>query len=375
MSQCQEGVSDRFKPIASPLRGEVARVVHRPAQPRRLSLMPADTVELRGIDQNLLFRCLYAQDVGDMAGRHGVPVRFELDTAVVPADPQGDFGGVVRMKRQDLQRRLFLLHKQVDGGALRGVVDVQVGLLPEPPPCRGPQVLHVLKLPSCQQVALDILKRRFDLSFGLGASRSACDGLALVMRDERGERGVEDRPAALPSQDNRFFVVVQTLFRDSLKVLEGVLMPPDQTVVVMTRREVDVLSARKAQHIGETLHRTAAGPGKAQRIGAPIHLPLSARVRFKPDHRIPAGLSQSSQQVPQDADPSGIALVPDLLMHPHRREIRVCVQQLPDLLGEAVQFARPRERPGERFVSRVPPVLMGPEDSPDCVAGCLEVPA
>ena len=61
------------------------------------------------------------------------------------------------------------------------------------------------------------------------------------MRDKRSERGVKDRPAALPSEHNGLLIVVQAFPRHSAIVLEGVLMPTDEAVEVMASREVDVV--------------------------------------------------------------------------------------------------------------------------------------
>ena len=71
------------------------------------------------------------------------------------------------MQRQGLKRRVLLFHKQLYRGALRGVMDMQIGLLFKPPPGRGPQVFHVLKVPPAEQVFLHIVKRGFDLPLGL----------------------------------------------------------------------------------------------------------------------------------------------------------------------------------------------------------------
>jgi hypothetical protein len=68
--------------------------------------MPGDEFNLGGVDQDLVLRCLEAQDIGDVAGWDGVVVRLKLDITVWAADPQGDFGAVIGMKRQGLKRFL-----------------------------------------------------------------------------------------------------------------------------------------------------------------------------------------------------------------------------------------------------------------------------
>ena len=68
--------------------------------------MVGDELNLGGVDQDLVLRCLEAQDVGDVAGGDGVAVRLKLDRAVWPAEPQRHFGAVIGMKGQGLKRFL-----------------------------------------------------------------------------------------------------------------------------------------------------------------------------------------------------------------------------------------------------------------------------
>ena len=46
------------------------------------------------------------------------------------------------------------------------IVDMEIGLLFEPPPCSGPEVLEVLKVSSAEQIPFYILKRRLNFPFG-----------------------------------------------------------------------------------------------------------------------------------------------------------------------------------------------------------------
>jgi len=107
--------------------------------------MPGDELNLGGVDPDLVLRCLEAQDVGDVAGGDGVVVRLKLDVAVWPADPQGYFGAVIGMKRQGLE---CFLGKELQGRVPGRVVDMQIGLLFEPPPGSGLEVFEVLKVSS-----------------------------------------------------------------------------------------------------------------------------------------------------------------------------------------------------------------------------------
>jgi len=61
--------------------------------------MVGDEFNLGGIDQDLMFRGLEAQDVGDVAGGDGVAVRLKFNEPVWPADPKRHFGAVIGMNR------------------------------------------------------------------------------------------------------------------------------------------------------------------------------------------------------------------------------------------------------------------------------------
>ena len=98
-SQFQKGLPDRLQTVAVPFGLKVIRVFHLLAQPCRISLMVGDELNLGGIDQDIMFRCLEAQDVGDVAGGDAVVVRLKLDITVWAADPKRHFGAVIGMKR------------------------------------------------------------------------------------------------------------------------------------------------------------------------------------------------------------------------------------------------------------------------------------
>ena len=186
------------------------------------------------------------------------------------------------MKGQGLKG---FLGKELQRSVLGRVVDMQIGLLFEPPPGSGPEVFKVLKVSSVEEVSFYVLKRRFDLPLGFWPAPSARNGLALIMRDKGGEGGIEDRPAAFPSEDHGLFTIVETFLRYSVIILEDILMSSDQAVEVTVGRKVDVLTPGEAQDIGETLHRALAATGEGDRIGTPIHLTLLPGFRLKPYHR------------------------------------------------------------------------------------------
>jgi len=216
-------------------------------------------------------------------GRNGVVVRLKLDEPIRSADPKRHFGAVVRMKGQRLKR---LLGKELQRSAPGRIVDMQIRFLLEPPPGLSPEVFKVLKVSSIEQIPFDVLKGCLNFPFRLSPARPARNGFALIVGDEGRKGGIEDRPAALPSKHNGLVVIIETFPGHPVKVLEGILMPSDQAVEVMAGRKVDVLTPGEAENIGEALHLALASSDKGNRIGAPIHLTLLPRIRFKPDHRL-----------------------------------------------------------------------------------------
>jgi len=283
LSQLQKGLSDRLKAIAYPFGLEVIRVFYPFAKPGRISLMPGDEFNLGAVDQDFLLRGLETQDIGDVLGRDGVVVRLKLNEPVWAADPKRHLGGVIGMKGQRLKG---LLGKQFQGSVPGRVVDMQVRLLFEPPPAGGPEVFKILKVSSIEQVPFYKFKWCLNLPFRLRPPPLACNGLALIMRDEGRKRGIKDGPSTFPSKNHRLLGIIETLPGHSAKVLEGILMPSDQAVEVMAARKVNVLSSGESQDIGEALHLTLPTAGEGDRIRAPILLTLLPWIRFEPYHGV-----------------------------------------------------------------------------------------
>ena len=91
LSQLQKGLSYRFKAIPYLFRFEVPWVLHFSAKSRRLPFMMSYEVEFWIVDHDLMLRRLDAQYVRNVAGWHGVAVRFKLDESFGVTDPQGHF--------------------------------------------------------------------------------------------------------------------------------------------------------------------------------------------------------------------------------------------------------------------------------------------
>ncbi len=327
--------------------------------------MAGDEINLWGVNQDLVLRGFEGQDVGDIAGRDGVGVRLKLDIVIRPAETQGYLGAVIGMKGQRLKH---LLRKELQRGVPGRIVDMQIGLLLEPPPSHAPKVFKVLEVSSVEQIAFYVLKRRLNLPLRLRPALSARNGFALVMGNKGGKCGIEYRPSALPSEHHGLFAVIKALSRHSPKVLEGILMSPDQAVEVTVGRKVDVLTPGEAQDIGETQHLTLAGTDEGDGIRTPIHLSLSPGFRLKPYHRFSLSGPQLFEPLPQDADASGITHFLQLLVDPQACDVRILFQQLLDLRFESVKFARPPELLGQDLMAAVSPLGMGTKNPPDRIS-------
>jgi len=161
------------------------------------------------------------------------------------------------------------------------------------------------------------------------------------MGDEGRECRVEDRLARLPPEDNRFLVIVQTLPRNALIVPEGILVPADETVEVMTYRKVYILSSGEAQYIGETLYLAFACTSEADRIRAPIHLTLLPWFRFKPYYRLSIRNPHIRHPLFQNADSSSIAGVLQFLEYANTCNTGIFLKQSFYFSLKGVQLARP----------------------------------
>jgi len=115
--------------------------------------------------------------------------------------------------RQRFQRLLFLFQEELQGRSARGVMDVGVGTIVQPPTGTTLEIIKILKLTATKQVVLHILERSFDFSFGLRPSSHTSDGFALVMGNKGCERRIEYRAAGLPPQYYCLFVIIETLLR------------------------------------------------------------------------------------------------------------------------------------------------------------------
>ena len=125
--------------------------------------MLSDELDLGAVDQDLLLRGLESQDVSDVLGRDGVIVRFKLNESVWIADPKRHFRAVIGMKRQRLKR---FLSKEFQRSVPGRIMDMEIRLLFEPPPCHSPKVFKILEVSSIEQIPFYVFKRCLDLPLG-----------------------------------------------------------------------------------------------------------------------------------------------------------------------------------------------------------------
>src|SRR5208283_1385338 len=133
------------------------------------------------------------------------------------------------MKGQRLKR---FLGKEFYGRSSGGVMDVQVGLLFEPPPGDRPKVFQILEVSSIEEIPFNVLKRGLNLSLRFGPALPARNGLAVIMGDKGREGWIKDRPSAFPAEDHGLFIVIQTFLRHPSVILESILMSSDQGIKI-----------------------------------------------------------------------------------------------------------------------------------------------
>ena len=65
------------------------------------------------------------------------------------------------------------------------------------------------------------------------------------MGDKGGKRRIKNRFARLPAQNDRFFTVIQALFRHAVEMDKTILMPANQGEKVPPLCEVDIMASGK----------------------------------------------------------------------------------------------------------------------------------
>jgi len=91
--------------------------------------MPGNQLQFRTVDP---FGGLESQDIGDEGEGDGIEVGLKLDKALGGADPEGDFGTVIRVCGQGKEGIFFLFFKELENDPAGGVMAVRVGFFPEP---------------------------------------------------------------------------------------------------------------------------------------------------------------------------------------------------------------------------------------------------
>jgi len=73
------------------------------------------------------------------------------------------------------------------------------------------------------------------------------------MGDKGGVGWIEDRLPRFPAKDNCLFTVIQTMLRNPAKVIEGILVSPEQGVKIPAKGKINILPPGKTKDIGKTV--------------------------------------------------------------------------------------------------------------------------
>lgn len=238
-------------------------------------------------------------------------------------------------------------------------MDMDIAFIFHPPPGTISDIVDILKFSGIQKIVFDILKRRLDLSFGLGACWFTGDRPALIMGDKGHKRRIVYGLAALPSQDDRFFIIIQAGLWQATKVCKGILMSSNQCMEFSVCCKIDVLPSGKAQNVREAKDCGFAGFNKRDRIGAPVHLALSPGNCFKANHRLAFGLwPHHSQVIGDDGLAAVISNAFELFGHPYASDVGELFDERFHLGYKRVQFAAALLLFGQNIMSLIPFCLM-----------------
>lgn len=99
-TQGEKSSSNRFEAVSISLRLMMPRVFDFLPAPRQLSLVSREQFKFRAVDEDLVLCGFDAENVSDMAGRHGIPIHLELDESVGAADGQSHFRRIIRGRQR-----------------------------------------------------------------------------------------------------------------------------------------------------------------------------------------------------------------------------------------------------------------------------------
>ena len=263
-------------------------------------LMPTDLLQIRSVENQLLFRNPHRQHLADIPPWRRILVlpigeeAFAIDRAV------HHLRRVVRIGWERNQMGQ-LLGVQVDRLPLGLSMHSHVGRFRQPAGRDFIQMLQRVEGASVEQIRFHIVKRPFHLPFCFGTPGSAGDRPEAVVRGERQEAGVVDRQVRLPARHHHLHVVVEAFRRRAAQVLEGPHVLPDGRGEVLALGETQVLPARVGQQIAEQVDAATSFPREVQVVLRVIHLRLLSRRGFKPPDQGPRRLgTQHPHPVPHD---------------------------------------------------------------------------
>jgi len=191
-----------------------------------------------------------------------------------------------------------------------------------------------------EQTRFHKVERPFHLAFRLRATRSTRPGAKSVVRRKRQESRVVDRLFAVILGYHHLHVVVKTGGRHAAEMLEGPNVLADRGSEVLTLDEPNILTPRVAQDVAEQVDSTRPFLREIDRAGGIVHLGLRAGRRLEPHHRLfPAARSKPANPLFDDRVPAWKPLFSQFFEHPHRRDLRVTLQQGADRCFVRIQLA------------------------------------
>ena len=230
----------------------------------------------------------------DERRRDGIPIRVDGHAAVAGHGPSQR--GLQLERGPAIARSEPLLGETRRRLLVGGAVEALVGHLANPRVGLPRPVLEIRPLPAQDEAPLHVLDPGLDLAFGAGPIQPAEPRDHAVVAGEVPEHRVplDMRAVGVAAQHDGLGIVVDDLFGEAAKLVEGVLVTADQRLEPLIGSELDVQAPRVPEHHHEGLG--AAPPlGEGEPGGGPVDLGLTARSRLEPHRGLcqdPLGLAQ-----------------------------------------------------------------------------------
>jgi hypothetical protein len=276
-----------------------------------------------------------AQDLDGLADereRHRVAIGLEADEVIV-----GHAAGLAHLEPEaglpaGRDEVAALVGESIDRPLMRRAMDADVGDLRFPRTELLAEVLVVDEAPARQEVALEVLHARFDLTLRLRPVRAADVRLEPPVVGELLERGVPDDAAVARRRAHRTRAVVEMVEGVAAEILEGPLVGVEELAQRLAHARLMEASSRVAEGEDEDVQRHGAGPEVDARL-APVDLALLPRRSLEPDRRALGRLLDRAQGTDEALD--RLVAAPILPLAPQFLEQDLC--RVLDLRGPLAQ--------------------------------------